>query len=146
MLLMKNCILASSGVEIHIPSGCYLASDEEVYVYNGITVYSHDESYRMVWQVNENEDRSTEEGLQDLLSEMRESEVLKPITPITVNDLTGHCTAYTDGRNGNYEARFMLPDHQQVYFYIITEHGVNIEDVMKTPEFESALNAIRRAD
>jgi len=68
------------------------------------------------------------------------------VTPIVLNGLSGHCVAYTDGRNGNFEARFSLPDNQQVYFYIITEQGVDIEEVMKTQEFQAALSAVRRAD
>jgi len=146
MLTIKNCVLTSPGIEIHIPSGFCLGSDDESLVYNGITVYSQDETYRMVWQVSEDEDLSTEEGLQFLLEEMSESDIIQPVTPIVVNGLSGHCVAYTDGRNGNYEARFSLPDSQQVYFYIITEQGTEIEDVMKTQEFQTALSAVRKAD
>jgi len=146
MLTIKNCVLTSSGVEICIPSGLCLGSDDESLVYNGITVYSKDETYRMVWQVNEDEELSTEEGLNYLLEEMCESDIIQPVTPIVLNGLSGHCVAYTDGRNGNFEARFSLPDNQQVYFYIITEQGVDIEEVMKTQEFQAALSAVRRAD
>ena len=146
MLAIKNCVLTASGVEICIPSGFYLGSDEESLVYNGITVYSKEETYRMVWQVNEDEEHSTEEGLLYLLEEMRESDIIQPVIPIVVNGLSGHCVAYTDGRSGNYEARFSLPDNQQIYFYIITEDGIKIEDVMKTQEFQAALFAIRKAD
>ena len=146
MLTIKNCVLTSSGVEICIPSGPCLGSDDESLVYNGITVYSKDETYRMVWQVNEDEELSTEEGLNYLLEEMCESDIIQPVTPIAVNGLSGHCVAYTDGRNGNYEARFSLPNNQQVYFYIITEQGIEIEEVMRTQEFQAALSAVRRAD
>ena len=146
MLTIKNCVLTSSGIEICIPSGFCLGSDDESLVYNGITVYSQDETYRMVWQVNEDEELSTEEGLHYLLEEMCESDIIQPVTQIVVNGLSGHCVAYTDGRNGNYEARFSLPDNQQVYFYIITEQGIEIEDVMKTQEFQAALSAVRRTD
>ena len=146
MLLIKECVLTAPGVEIHIPSGFYLGSDDESLVYNGITVYCQDETYRMVWQINEDEDRSTEDGVRYLLEEMCESEILLPVTPIVVNGLSGHCAAYTDGRNGNYEARFSLADNRQIYFYIITEQGVDIEEVMKTPEFQKALTSVHRTD
>lgn len=146
MLKIKNCVLASHGIEIQIPSGFYLGCDDESLVYNGVTIYSQDESYRMVWQVNEDDENGTEEGLQYLLEDISKSDVLQPITPIEVNGLHGHCVAYSDGRNGNYEARFSLPENSQLYFYIITEKGISIEDVMNTTEFQTALTAIRKAE
>lgn len=146
MLQIKNCVLTAPGVEIHIPQNCYLANgDEETVTDNGIAVYSADKSYRVVWQINE-EHGNTENSLKTLLEEMEDSGVLVPVMPIVINGLAGHCVAYTDGRNGNYEAHFSLPGNRQLYFYIVAEPGVDIEKVMKTTEFREALNAVRRAE
>ncbi len=146
MLEIINCVLASPGVEIHIPAGVYLLPQDEMPIVNGITLVSHDESYRMIWQINEDDEGNTEEGITQLLEDIKPRCIVRSVTPITVNGLSGHCAAYNDTRCGNYEARFSLPDNQQVYFYIITETGVKIETVMDTPEFQAALNAVRKAD
>lgn len=48
MLEIRNCILASPGVEIHVPSGVTLLEPEDVPFEAGISVRSQDNALRIV--------------------------------------------------------------------------------------------------
>lgn len=146
MFEIKNCILTAPGVEIHIPTGCHIQDESGEAFENGITVYSHDEAYRMIWQINDYDEGDTEEGLRSLVEEIQPSGKVWPIQPLIVNGLSGHCVAYQTSRNGNFEARFALPDDQQIYFIIITEKCLSIEELMQKQEFKDALNSVHKAD
>lgn len=146
MLEIRNCILASPGVEIHVPSGVTLLEPEDVPFEAGISVRSRDKMYRMIWQITDSSDGTTEEGLKVLMEDIQPRSFVIPISPIELNGLSGHCVAYNMRCSGNYEARFSLPNGRQLWFYIITKAGLTIDALMQTQDFATALNAIRKAD
>lgn len=146
MLEIRTCVLAAPGIEIRVPAGTFLENPEDREDFDGVTIRSHDGLYRMQWEVVEDVDESTEQGLVQLLEDMESSSIVYPIAPITVNGLTGHCVAYDDSRCGNYEARFDLSEHRQILFYIVTEPGLKIDKIMQTQEFHDALNAVFKTD
>ena len=105
MLLYNDGKFHAHGVAFAIPDGFLVEPAPDAIPQNGFVAYTLDQRYVVEWDV-ERDCHGTKEELEELFPPGGAFLPLGPITPLTVNGLTGHqvmCRSNTDQR---WEMRF----------------------------------------
>ncbi len=105
MLLYKDEKFHAHGVAFAIPDGFLVEPAPDAIPQNGFVAYTPDQRYMVEWDVEQG-CHGTKEELEELFLPGSAFLPLGPITPLTVNGLTGHqvmCRSNTDQR---WEMRF----------------------------------------
>ena len=128
MLLYKDGKFHTHGIWFAIPDGFLVEPAPDAIPQNGFVAYTPDQRYMVEWDVEQG-CHGTKEELEELFLPGSAFLPLGPITPLTVNGLTGHqvmCRSNTDQR---WEMRFDAGEDAElsVCIYANMKNG-SIED------------------
>lgn len=134
MLLYKGEKFHTQGIVFTIPDGFLIDPAPAAIPQNGLIAYTPDERYIVEWDVEEG-CHGTKEELEELFLPDSPFIPLCPITPISVNGLSGHQVMCRSNADQRWEMRFSIKDgiELSVCIYTNMKNG-NIEDA-KDAEF-----------
>lgn len=134
MLLFKGGKFHTQDFVFAIPDGFLIDPAPAAIPENGLIAYTPDERYIVEWDVERN-CHGTKEELEELFFEGSPFVSLCPITPISVNGLSGHQVMCRSNDGQRWEMRFAAGEGVELSVCVYTNlKNGNIEDA-KDAEF-----------
>ena len=142
MLLYKDGKFHTHGIWFTIPDGFLVDPAPDAIPQNGFVAYTPDQRYMVEWDVEQG-CHGTKEELEELFLPGSAFLPLGPITPLTVNGLTGHqvmCRSNTDHR---WEMRFDAGEGAELSVCVYTNMKIgSIEDARDAEFVQDILSGL----
>ena len=131
------------GASFVIPDGYYIDSVPESAEEFALYFLPPDQSFNAV--IGYEDDGEAEGALNEWMAKMDETEIIRAIAPMANDSLNGWDVLYSSGEDAYYEARFQLPDGNNM-LYLIHSDPEAVEGIVAGPEYRKILDGIRRED
>ena len=134
MLLFKGGKFHTHGIAFKIPDGFLIDPAPAAIPQNGLIAYTPDERYIVEWDVEEG-CHGTKEELEELFFEGSPFIPLCPITPISVNGLSGHQVMCRSNSDQRWEMRFAAGEGAELSVCVYTNLKIGRIEEAKDAEF-----------
>ena len=147
--LTNSCSFAAHsatahGAECSVPKNYFINGAQAEGAENALFFEPQDHHFQVSYKIHLNS-KGTEESL--IETQMGIYGTCQPISPITLDGLSGHCATYGDEKEQYFEARLCLEETEtgctELEFTVLTHHG-DIEDIKASPAFKTLLAGIRK--
>lgn len=145
MLQCKNGRFYVQGASFKLPDSFYLDSDISPRGEDGLSFFSQNEEYVIQYSFNQTTIGAEEELKQTAYD--NGNTVLKPITPIEHNGLSGFQSTYRQNKDNAqiYEVHFQVTKSREMIFAVLSPFSEqDIHEIITSPALKAAFDGIQK--
>lgn len=140
MLLYKEGKFNALGVSFTLPNGFWLETEPENAVQYGLTAYTPDKQFQVVWEIEEG-CHGTVAELQELFGPETGIKALSEITPVSIGGISGHRVMYRTYCDERLEYRFAVGEGVELSVCVYAKAG-NIADAKSKALVDEIMSGI----